>query len=647
MGGLKFGNRRVARGQPFTGRCLLAALCWMVLASDAFTQTAPKFEGDVAHRADVARRNFLVTGSGVTVCVISFNAQHVDRTKVVVMPGLGGPQNLQFDGEGAAMLQIINRLAPGAALAFASGSPIPPGDAETATANAFRQFANTGCKIIVDDITNAGDSPFQSRKVTSEIDAAVAKGIVVVSSAGNFGNAANGTSQVWEGDFLQAGAPWPAGTHGFSSARTSSAAIFNTIFPTDPASNDPTKACPASPVKKADGTDREGAQAILSWNDPLGQATNDYELKLYDIASMDPKDPTKWKVYADGMTLPGGNPIKVAGVRPNTAVAIFKKPGAAPRYLRLEVTGSCGRLKVYTEGSTRGHNAAENAITVAAVSAAGRTTPFDQTAKVDAGSSDGPRRVYFAADGTPYPGGKVLLKPDLAAASGVMTDVPVDQYRPFKGTSAAAPHVAAIAALLLSYRPGLTPAQVRAILIASAIRIEDQSKPWNEISGYGIPMADKALELAMPIYTWVNAAASPANVVTAPEAPYRAVCRGMEGRGINARALAGYWDGSQCVSASDGNRRYASEDIQFLTTVQSIPWWFTGTGKSSPYYIGTVPPNLTTINALLPPYYAQRPVVLCSQGGHIGGVNNGLSCEIGADGLSAQQNATVLVGRVR
>jgi subtilisin family serine protease len=130
---------------------------------------------------------------------------------------------------------------------------------------------------------------------------------------------------------------------------------------------------------------------------------------------------------------------------------------------------------------------------------------------VESYSSDGKRRMFYKPDESPITPGKLLAgtnggrlvdKPDLAAATKVKTTLPASEgqppqptgLNPFKGTSAAAPHVAGIAALILSYRPNLTPAQVREILVAAALDIED--KGWDKLSGYGIPMADKALMLA-------------------------------------------------------------------------------------------------------------------------------------------------------
>ncbi|MDY6954749.1 MAG: S8 family serine peptidase [Thermodesulfobacteriota bacterium] len=155
-----------------------------------------------------------------------------------------------------------------------------------------------------------------------------------------------------------------------------------------------------------------------------------------------------------------------------------------------------GRLEQGTAGQIKGHQAAAAAFAVAAVDAQGRTTAFSGTESVETFCSDGPRRVFYYPDGTPITpgdvssaGGEVRQKPDLAAADGVATAT--SWFSPFYGTSASAPHAAAVAALLLSKKPDLTPAEVRTALTNSALDIEDTG--WDRDSGAGIVMADGAL----------------------------------------------------------------------------------------------------------------------------------------------------------
>lgn len=121
---------------------------------------------------------------------------------------------------------------------------------------------------------------------------------------------------------------------------------------------------------------------------------------------------------------------------------------------------------------------------------------------MEAFSSDGPRRIFYNADGTPITpgnflstGGVVRQKPDIASANGVVTAFPSGSgFNPFFGTSAAAPHAAGVAALLKSFKPSLTPQQIRTILTSTALDIEGSGVDRD--SGYGIVMANRALRRA-------------------------------------------------------------------------------------------------------------------------------------------------------
>ena len=153
-----------------------------------------------------------------------------------------------------------------------------------------------------------------------------------------------------------------------------------------------------------------------------------------------------------------------------------------------------------TEGETHGHNAASGGYGVAAVCASCvYPSVFNSTNFVETFSSDGPRRVFFNGNSTPITpgnfsstGGAVLQKPDLTAADGVSVSGAGGFSNPFFGTSAAAPHAAAIAALIRSANPALTPAQIRTVLTSTAIDIEGVGPDRN--TGAGIVMPYAALQ---------------------------------------------------------------------------------------------------------------------------------------------------------
>jgi thermitase len=80
-----------------------------------------------------------------------------------------------------------------------------------------------------------------------------------------------------------------------------------------------------------------------------------------------------------------------------------------------------------------------------------------------------------------------------APGVGVLSTTPGNGYYYMDGTSMASPEVAGLAALLLSYRPTLTNAQLRAVIDASTI---DMGSAGRDIYyGYGLVNASRAMQL--------------------------------------------------------------------------------------------------------------------------------------------------------
>jgi subtilisin family serine protease len=466
-------------------------------------------EGRKAHAADPdSLRDFNVTGAGVVVCVLSDSLDNLGGAKnqaydlgalgpaevhVLKRPDRPGTQEdgvgtESESGEGLAMLEIVHALAPDAELWFATGN----GGAAHLADNILELRKAAHCDIMVDDLTYPTESPFQDDDISVAVDRVSREGVLYFSSARNSGNKKHGTSGTWEGMFHDGGPADPKyglapGTrvHVFQDGKT---------------------------VNTADTVLGEGGRVDLFWSDPLGAATNGYDLFVIRASGHVTRASTS---SATGTQDPYQS---VDELDQGDSIMIVKEAGAAPRFLHLEAANTV--LRFSTGGSVRGHSAsgAENAFTVAARGVARPVTLFTggPDAHVEPFSADGPRRVFFKPDGEPYTpgdfsekGGMVRAKPDITAADGVTTTLPVDTpLNPFSGTSAAAPHAAGIAALMLSCKPERpTPAQVRAAFRRSAIAIEGDSGNVN--AGYGIVMAQAALKAACP-----RAAPSPE-----PEAP--------------------------------------------------------------------------------------------------------------------------------
>jgi hypothetical protein len=111
-------------------------------------------------------------------------------------------------------------------------------------------------------------------------------------------------------------------------------------------------------------------------------------------------------------------------------------------------------------------------------------------------SSAGGITTLFDSNGDPLAVPEVRLKPEIVAVDGVNTTFFFndshgnDGVPDFFGTSAAAPHAAAVAALLLQFDPSLAPDDVYSALEATAL---DMGSPGVDFdSGYGLIQADAA-----------------------------------------------------------------------------------------------------------------------------------------------------------
>ncbi len=423
--------------------------------------------GDIAHRAAEARQFFAADGTGVKIGVLSDSIDGLASAEadgalpgnVTVLPGQAGTGA----GEGTAILEIVHALAPGSQLYFATAL-----ESDIAFANNIRNLQAAGCKIIIDDVLYFNESPFQDGPIARAVNDVSAAGALFFSSAGNSGGIDRGTSGTWEGDFKDGGnATIGQGVrlHDFGGA------TYDTVLP-------------------GIGFER----VDLTWNDPLGASTNDYDVYIVDsngnvVASSTDNQSGQSDPYESV-------PFVTLGQR-----IVIEKYSGEDRFLHL--SSGRGHLTYTTDGTTYGHNAsgASNAFCVAAAKVPSPVAPFTGgTANpLETFSSDGPRRIYYYPDGTPITpgdltatGGQVLQKPDLTAADGVNTDMP--GFSPFFGTSAAAPHAGAIAALLWSYNPFLTPAEIRSVMTGTALPLGTPG--YNRNSGFGIVMAYPAMAAA-------------------------------------------------------------------------------------------------------------------------------------------------------
>ncbi len=436
-------------------------------------------QGVKAHGADRAHKFYGARGAGVTVGVISDSDDYLEQAiasgdlpaSTLTIPGQDGRPG---SGEGTAMMEIVHDVAPEANIVFATAFNGPEQFAENIRALRFTYKAD----IIVDDVIYYFESPYQDDIVAQAVADVVADGAQYFSSAGNSGNYSDGTSGTWEGDFKPAGTleTLPSGytVHNFG----------NKVI--------------------SDRIEKQGGPIYLHWSDPgtlaAPAAFNDYDLFVLD------QDLRNVVAASTDLQDGAGLPFEYIDFRlpPGYRIVIAKHPQAETRAVRAVVYR--GELGISTPGATYGHNSTAGAFGVAAVNsaeAAGGEFFAGATTPVEIFSSDGPRRVFYDRDGKPIKGGVTFAsgggelrnKPDITGADGVSTTLPSGSgLNPFFGTSAAAPHVAAIAALVKSAVPGISAAQLRKVLLDGALDIEAAGNDHD--SGRGIASAMNSLKKA-------------------------------------------------------------------------------------------------------------------------------------------------------
>ncbi|MEO7734774.1 MAG: S8 family serine peptidase, partial [Kofleriaceae bacterium] len=376
------------------------------------------------------------------------------------------------------MMEIVHDLAPGAKLFFATAFNSPESFADNIRALRFQAH----CDVIVDDVIYFFESPYEDDIIAQAVADVTADGAMYFSSAGNGGNFDDGTSGTWEGDFKPAGALATLPDSGYTVHSFGGGVISNRI-------------------------EVGGGPLILHWADPgtlaVPASSNDYDIFVLDndlrnvaVAGTDVQAGAELPFEFLGFNIPAGFRVVIAA-----------HPGAATRAIRTVIFN--GEFGLSTSGSAYGHNSAQDAFAVAAVDAAeaaGGEFVAGPTTPVELFSSDGARHIFFDRDNNPINpanpgqtfashGGIVRAKPDISAADGVSTTLPAGSgLNPFFGTSAAAPHAGAIAALVKGVLPTKTPAQIRAAILAGALDIEASGSDRN--SGRGIISAFNTLARA-------------------------------------------------------------------------------------------------------------------------------------------------------
>jgi subtilisin family serine protease len=406
-------------------------------------------EGDAILGSDDVRGMLGFDGSGVKVCVISDGVDSIASSQatgdlpddIEIDPSLPGNGD-----EGTALMEIIHDIAPGAQLLFSG----PNTSLEMIDSI---DFCTANSDVIVDDLGFLGEPFFADGRIAQAAEDAVNQGRVFVSATGND---ADQHYQAQYQDTDPADDENNLHNFGLAAGRASDVAMRVSIPP------------------------GRTIIFVLQWNDRFGQSSNDYDLFLFNAST--------GEIIDFGTDVQNGddNPIESAGII-NTSSSSF----AQVDIVINRFSGQARTLEIFFNGpvipeefnvpedSIWGHPAVPGVIAVGAV-------PISNPSTIEPFSSQGPVTISFPSQERP--------KPDVVAPDGVSTSVP--GFDPFFGTSAAAPHVAGVAALMLDKNGSLSSAQVRGNLIPSesSTSVRQADTPSEVLNILG----DTAIDLGQP-----------------------------------------------------------------------------------------------------------------------------------------------------
>ncbi|AUX31416.1 MULTISPECIES: S8 family serine peptidase [Sorangium] len=436
-------------------------------------------QGDRSLRSDIARARFGVDGRGVRVGVLSdsFDCRRepflpgqmfTDAAEDIrngdlppdidVLEDLDPTQNGGCFDEGRAMMQIIHDVAPGASLSFHTAAL-----GEEDFAAGIVALAEKGADIIVDDYFYLSEPMFEDGLIADAVNKVVGQGVAYFTSAGNRAR------HSYQSRFRDSGRVGASGGQRHD-------------FDPGPRVDD---------LQRVSASARSLTIVALNWDQPSLSANgrrgsrSDVDLIFYhdngepvEECTLDPAQ-IVCQIAGIANNL-GGDAVELALLVNGSDGDIDFQLGleliAGPKpdlmkYLWFERAGNFSVDEFDTRSSTTfGHSnaAGSEAVGAAAWFQTEEWGPLDPAcvpACLESFSSVGGTPILFDDRGRRLPIPEVRLKPGVTGPDGGNTtffvrpltiEIPgstePDQFPNFFGTSASAPHVAAVAALMLDAR---------------------------------------------------------------------------------------------------------------------------------------------------------------------------------------------------
>ncbi|MFD1874756.1 T9SS type A sorting domain-containing protein [Hymenobacter bucti] len=460
-------------------------------------------QGDASMLADKARTSYGVSGVGSKVGILSDSYGAIAGGPAAGVASGDLPAGVEvledapgYTDEGRAMAEIVHDVAPGAKIAFHTAFT-----GQAGFASGIVKLADAGCNIVVDDVAYFAEPMFQDGVIAQAVDQVTARNVSYFSAA------ANQARQSYQAGFKDSGQDYIVGTNNYGRAH-------------DFGNGDITQ----SYRIPAGGTLRLSFQ----WADPFFSVSGGAGARTdLDILVLVGGVVQQSLSGLSGNI--GGDPVEIISLTARTAVTvelvIVKYEGPTPQLMKYINYGSSTAVptEYATNSSTvTGHSNATSAIAIAA--AAWYNTPVFNTnitrPVVEAFSSQGGTPVFITKEGvdTGYDDSKIRRKPVVTGPDGGNTtffgsdtSLDPDTYPNFFGTSAAAPHVAAVAALMQEFAgTALTPTNIAEGLVYTAQDMDDPFTPGFDVgfdfrTGFGFVQADKAvLAVNGSLTTWTG-----------------------------------------------------------------------------------------------------------------------------------------------